>query len=87
MVKTGKRRGVTGRRPTGVRPGEKASEYPRITLRLPDEALAELDAAGRAVGRPRWRVVMDAVRAYIGAAPVLSDAERRLVRGLLRGGE
>jgi hypothetical protein len=83
MAKTGKRGGVMGRRPTGIRPGEKASEYQKVTLRLPGDAVAELDAAARTVGRPRWRVVIDAVRAYIGAAPPLTDAERRAVRQLL----
>jgi hypothetical protein len=83
MAKTGKRRGVMGRRPTGIRPGEKSSLYQRIMLRLPDDALAELDAIARVVRRPRWRVVVEAVRTHIGAAPGLSDAERRAVRQLL----
>jgi len=52
-------------------------------LRLPDDALAELDAVGRVVRQPRWRVVVEAVRTRIGAAPGLSDAERRAVRQLL----
>src|SRR3989442_974931 len=40
MAKT---RGL-GRRTTGVQPGEKASLYPRLTIRLPSSTLAELDA-------------------------------------------
>jgi len=83
MAKTGKRREVIGRHPTGIRPGEKSSEYQRIMLRLPDDALAELDAVARVVRRPRWRVVVDAVRTHFGTGPALSDAERRAVRQLL----
>ena len=39
MAKTGKRGGVMGRRTTGIRPGEKASEYQKVTLRLPEDAV------------------------------------------------
>ena len=84
MVKKGKPRGTTGRRPTGVRPGELASQYPRVTLRLPPETLMALDAIGRAVGRPQWQVVYEAVRAYIGTGPVLSRDDRRAVGELQR---
>lgn len=42
-------------------PGDKASDYRRLTIRLPPEMLAELDAAGRATGQPQWRVIVTAV--------------------------
>jgi hypothetical protein len=45
---------------------------------------AELDAASGALRRPQWRVLIDAIRAYVGSGPALSDAERRVVRAVLR---
>ena len=53
---------VSGRPATGMKLGEKASEYPRLTMRLPPATMAELDAASRAVGLPQWRVIVEAVR-------------------------
>jgi hypothetical protein len=84
MVKTRRSRGVVGRRPAGIRLGEKVSEYRRFTVRLPDDVRAELDAAAGALRRPAWRVLVDAVRAYVGTAPALSDEERRAIRVVLR---
>jgi len=72
-----------GRPPTGLE-GQKSSEYRRLALRLPDDALANLDAISRVVRLPQWRVVADALAAYIGAGEALSERDRGLVRGLLR---
>ena len=84
MKKIGKPRGMVGRPATGVRPGELVSEYKRFTVRLPDDVRSELDAAAGALRRPAWRVLVDAVRAYVGTGPALSDEERRAVRVVLR---
>ena len=73
-----------GRPTTGLRPGEKASEYQRLTMRLPDESLQLLKAIGRAVDAPAWRVMVDALAAYAGDGPVLTVEQRRVVRALLR---
>ena len=72
-----------GRPPTGL-DGEKSSQYRRLALRLPDDALARLDAISRVVKHPQWRVVADALSAYMGAGEGLSERDRGLVRGLLR---
>jgi hypothetical protein len=53
-------------------------------VRLPDDVRAELEAASGALRRPAWRVVLDAIRAYVGIGPALSDEERRAVRVVLR---
>ena len=53
---------------TGLRPGEKLSDYQRMTIRLPPDVRAELDAAGYVLGRPQWRVLVDAIRAYVNEA-------------------
>jgi hypothetical protein len=73
-----------GHPPTGLRPGEKLSDYPRMTIRLPHDVRAELDAAGYVLGRPQWRVLIDAIRAYVGEGPGLGDDERKRIRAAVR---
>ncbi len=75
-----------GHPPTGLRPGDKLSDYPRMTIRLPPEVRAELDAAGYVLGRPQWRVLVEAIRAYVGNGPGLSEDARRRVRAALKVG-
>jgi len=79
-----KKRQYPGRPTTGIREGEKVSEYPRFTMRLPDDVRAELEAAAGALQLPAWRVVIDAIRAYVGSGPALSDEQKRVVRAVLK---
>lgn len=79
-----KARRPAGRPTAGMRPGEKSSEYQRLTLRLPDDAVQLLKAIGRAVDKPGWRVMVDALRAHIGDAEPLSAEQRRAARALMR---
>jgi hypothetical protein len=53
-------------------------------LRCSCSSRIELEAAAGALKRPGWRIVIDAVRAYIGSGPGLTDEERRAVRVVLR---
>jgi hypothetical protein len=82
MAKQRVRRG--GRPAAGVRPGEKSSEYHQLTLRIPPETLGQLDAVAGTLKLPRWRVVVQAVAAYIGDGPSLADDQLRAARGVLR---
>jgi hypothetical protein len=84
MAMKGKARGRAGRKPTGIREGERVKDYRRIAVRLPDDVRAELEAAAGALRRPAWRVIVDAIRAYVGNGPTLTDDERRAVRAVLR---
>jgi len=78
MTTKGKPRGV-GRQPTGIRPGEKAGEYRRFAIRLPDDVRAQLESAAGALRRPGWRVVSDAIQAYVdGVVPSAVEIQRRL---------
>ena len=79
-----KKREYHGRPATGLRPGEKVSEYRRFTMRMPDDVRAELEAAAGALKLPAWRVVIDAVRAYVGSAPSLTDDQKRVIRAVLK---
>ena len=76
------KRQYRGRPTTGLREGEKVSEYRRFTMRLPDDVRAELEAAAGALKQPAWRVVIDAIRAYVGTGPALTDDEKRVVRAV-----
>jgi hypothetical protein len=87
MRSTGKSRTRPGRPTTGIRPGEKASEYRLFAVRLPDDTRASLDAIGRVVDRPIWQVIVDAVAAYLGDAESLSESDRRLAHALLKRSE
>ena len=75
---------VGGRRRTGIRPGEKVSDYQRMTIRLPEEVRDELVALSDALRLPQWLVIVDAIRAYAGSGPTSADAVRRDVRKRLR---
>jgi hypothetical protein len=57
----GKPRGLTGRPPTGVRPGERLTDYKQVTVRLPPETVAQLEHLSEKLGRPQWRVMCDAI--------------------------
>jgi hypothetical protein len=69
---------------TGIRPGEKASAYPQLTIRVPPETVRLLTAGRAALERPVWRLVTEATAAYLGDGPALSDAERAAVRTVAR---
>jgi hypothetical protein len=80
-MKKGKSR---GRPTTGLRPGERSSQYKLFPVRLPDDTIAAIDAIVRVVDHPAWRVIVDAVAAYLGDTDTLSDRDRRLAHALLR---
>lgn len=68
-----------GRPPAGARDGEKVQDYPQLSLRLPADVKARLQALSLIEARPQWRVIADAIECYAKARP---DAERRLVAEL-----
>ena len=73
-----KRRPI-GRPPAGARAGEKVKDYPQLSIRLPAEVKATLQALSLIESRPQWRVITDAIDGY---ARGRSDAERRLIAEL-----
>jgi predicted DNA-binding protein len=68
-----------GRPPAGAREGEKVKDYPQLSIRLPADVKAKLQALSLIEARPQWRVITDAIDCY---ARGRSDAERRLIREL-----
>lgn len=63
--KKGKPRGMVGRRPTGLSPGDRVSDYPRLTLRVPSDVRDALNEAAAREQRPAWRILVDAIRYYM----------------------
>ena len=61
--KKGKPRGTKGRQPTGLRPGELLSEYPRLTVRVPAETVERLREVAESRGVPQWRILHEAIQA------------------------
>ena len=79
-----KPRGTVGRKPTGIREGEKVSDYRRFAVRLPEDVRAELEAAAGALKLPAWRVVINALQSYTGSGPALTEEQRRAVQVVLK---
>jgi hypothetical protein len=80
----GKPRGRIGRPVTGRQAGEKVSEYHQLTVRVPDADVGLLTALSGVLSRPRWWVVSEALRAFAGEAPGLSEDQRRAIRAVRR---
>jgi hypothetical protein len=72
------RRARLGRPPLGEN-GEKVSDYPQVLIRLPPQTKALLDALSGVTGTPIWRLVDQAVAAYVRHLP---GRERRLLAGV-----
>jgi hypothetical protein len=69
-----------GRPPAGAREGEKVKDYPQLSLRLPVEIKAKLQALSVISSRPQWRLISDAIECYLRDRP---EAEQKLVSELI----
>jgi predicted DNA-binding protein len=77
IVSRGRRR--IGRPPAGARAGERVKDYPQLSIRLPIDVKAKLQALSVAASRPQWRIVTEAIDCYLRDR---SEAERRKVAEL-----
>ncbi len=80
MAKTSKPIRRIGRPPAGARAGEKVKDYPQLSVRLPSEVKATLQALSIISGRPQWRLVSEAIDCFMLQQ---SEGERRLVAELV----
>jgi len=55
---------MTGRPPTGLRPGERLIDYKQVVVRLPPETVTQLETLSQTLGQPQWRVVVEAIAAF-----------------------
>ena len=69
-----------GRPPAGARAGEKVKDYPQLSIRLPGDVKAKLQALSLVASRPQWRIITDAIDCYLRER---SDAERKMVDELV----
>jgi hypothetical protein len=68
-----------GRPPAGAREGEKVKDYPQLSIRVPLEFKARLNALSAVTGLAQWRVIMEAITCFNDDLP---KPERDLVDGL-----
>jgi hypothetical protein len=65
-----------GRPPAGAREGEKVKDYPQLSIRLPGDVKAKLQAMSLLASRPQWRIITDAIDCYLRERP---EEERQMV--------
>src|SRR5437870_10621622 len=70
-----------GRPPAGAREGEKVKDYPQLSIRVPTEFKARLNALSVVTGLAQWRVIVEAIDCLFRRLP---DTDRKLVDGLSR---
>jgi hypothetical protein len=68
-----------GRPPAGAREGERVKDYPQLSIRVPLEFKARLNALSAVTGLAQWRVIMEAINCFNDDLP---KPERDLVAGL-----
>jgi hypothetical protein len=80
MAKVSKGRRPIGRPPAGARAGERVKDYPQLSVRVPGDVKAALQALSVVMRRPQWRLITDAIDCYLRDR---SEAERRMVSALV----
>jgi predicted DNA-binding protein len=68
-----------GRPPAGARAGERVKDYPQVSIRVPSEMKARLNAISAVTGLAQWRVFVEAIDCFVRD---LSASDRNLVAGL-----
>jgi predicted DNA-binding protein len=68
-----------GRPPAGAKEGEKVKDYPQLSVRLPIELKARLNALSAVTGLAQWRVIVEAINCFFHELP---PTDRELVDGL-----
>jgi predicted DNA-binding protein len=74
-----KDRRPVGRPPAGAKEGEKVKDYPQLSIRVPLEFKARLNALSAVTGLAQWRVIVEAINCFNDDLP---KNERDLVAGL-----
>jgi predicted DNA-binding protein len=73
------RRRRAGRPPAGAKAGEKVKDYPQLSIRVPVEMKARLNALSAVTGLAQWRVIVEAIDCLLDG---LAASDRELVNGL-----
>jgi predicted DNA-binding protein len=78
-AKAAKDRRPAGRPPAGAKAGEKVKDYPQLSIRVPVEFKARLNALSAVTGLSQWRVIVEAINCFFKDLPA---TDRDLVDGL-----
>ena len=68
-----------GRPTAGARAGEKVKDYPQLSVRVPVEMKARLNALSAVTGLAQWRIIVEAIDCFHDDLP---PTDRELVDGL-----
>jgi predicted DNA-binding protein len=68
-----------GRPPAGAKLGEKVKDYPQLSVRVPGEMKARLNALSAVTGLAQWRIIVEAIDCFFHDLP---PNDRALVDGL-----
>jgi len=79
MANVNHRRRRAGRPPAGAKEGERVTDYPQLSIRVPVEMKARLNALSAVTGLSQWRIVVEAIDCFFCD---LSAQDRELVEGL-----
>src|SRR5438094_6523133 len=74
-----KQKGRAGRPPAGAKLGERVKDYPQLSIRVPVEMKARLNALSIVTGLSQWRLVVEAIDCFFSDLP---PTERKRVDGL-----
>ena len=58
-----------GRPPAGARAGEKVTDYPQLSVRLPADMRAKLQALSVITHQPQWRLIIESIECYLRDLP------------------
>ena len=70
-----KTRRRAGRPPAGAKDGEKVTDYPQLSVRVPHEMKNRLNALSVVTGLAQWRIVVEALESLDPSFPKLSAAK------------
>jgi predicted DNA-binding protein len=68
----GRRR--AGRPPAGAKEGERVRDYPQLSIRVPHELKARLNAMSTVTGLAQWRVIVEAINCFFEELPETDQA-------------
>jgi len=68
-----------GRPPAGAREGECVKDYPQLSIRVPAEMKARVNALSAVTGLAQWRLIVEAIDCFYADLPA---TDRELVTGL-----
>jgi len=68
-----------GRPPAGAKEGERVKDYPQLSVRVPVEMKARLNALSAVTGLAQWRIIVEAIDCFHNDLP---PTDRELVDGL-----